>query len=65
MAFRQKSSELDLTVDEAYALLELAMTSPVKLDPVSEAAIQKLARFCRKAEPESGRSPLGFAEVAG
>ena len=37
---------LELTEEEAFALLSLAMTSPQKLDVASEKAIKKLAIFC-------------------
>jgi len=37
---------LELTEEEAFALLSLAMTSPQKLDVTSEKAIKKLAIFC-------------------
>lgn len=38
---------LELTEEEAFALLGLCITSPNKLDPTSEKAIHKLAEFCR------------------
>lgn len=37
---------LELTEEEAFALLALCMTSPQKLDATSEKAIKKLASFC-------------------
>ncbi len=46
-------SRLQLTEEEAFALLELAMTSPQKLTKVSEEAIHKLADYCRQIEPEA------------
>lgn len=38
---------LQLTEDEAIALLGLCMTSPLKLDPESEKALRKLAEYCQ------------------
>ena len=38
---------LELTEDEAYALLSLCMTSDLALDDQSEHALQKLAEFCK------------------
>jgi len=46
-------ARLQLTEEEAFALLELAMTSPQKLTKVSEEAIHKLADYCRQIEPET------------
>ncbi len=40
---------LELTDEEAFALLELCMTSPEKLTNVSELALKKLAEFCSKS----------------
>jgi hypothetical protein len=37
---------LKLTEEEAYALLGLCLTSPNKLDAVSEKALRKLAEYC-------------------
>lgn len=37
---------LRLTEDEAFAILSLCLTSPQKLDGISERALQKLADFC-------------------
>lgn len=38
---------LELTEEEAFTLLTLAMTSSQRLDDKSEAALQKLASFCK------------------
>ncbi len=38
---------LQLTEEEAFALLGLCMTSPQKLDVTSEKALKKLASFCK------------------
>ncbi len=40
---------LELTEDEAFALLALCMTSEMALDSESEHALHKLAAFCKKA----------------
>ena len=42
-----KSMELDLSEEEAFALLGLCMTSPNKLDATAEQAMRKLANFCK------------------
>lgn len=55
---------LELSLDEAYALLDLAMTSPNKLTAHSEKAIHKLAHYCRAIE-ETDESSLQSIEVAG
>lgn len=45
---------LQLTEDEAFALLGLCMTSPQKLDALSEKALRKLASFCKSRNREHG-----------
>lgn len=42
-----KSKELDLTEEEAFALLGLCITSPEKLDATAEHAMRKLASYCK------------------
>ncbi len=37
---------LRLTEEEAYALLGLCLTSPNRLDAISEIALRKLAEYC-------------------
>lgn len=37
---------LELTEEEAVALLGLCLTSPQRMDAVSEKALRKLAEFC-------------------
>lgn len=37
---------VELTEEEAFALLGLCLTSPQALDAISEKALKKLARFC-------------------
>lgn len=41
------TDRLELTEDEAYALLGLCMTSQLTLDPQSRNALNKLASFCK------------------
>lgn len=41
---------LELTEDEAFALLTLAMSSNIELDVTSEGAVAKLATFCRQTQ---------------
>lgn len=38
--------KLSLTEEESFALLELCLTSPTKLNVTSERALQKLANYC-------------------
>lgn len=47
MAFAPLSTRLELTEEEAYSLLMLALTSTQKLDKTSEGAVRKLAAFCK------------------
>lgn len=42
------SRRLELTEEEAFALLALAMTSANELDVTSQTAMRKLADFCRE-----------------
>jgi hypothetical protein len=39
--------ELRLTEDEAFSLLGLCLTSPNRMDAVSERALRKLADYCK------------------
>ena len=41
-----KPAGLELTEEEAYALLAMCLTSPQGIDGTSEAAIRKLAAYC-------------------
>lgn len=41
---------LELSEDEAFALLTLAMSSNIELDATSEAAVAKLAKYCRNKQ---------------
>lgn len=58
---------LELTEDEAYALLSLCMTSDMALDPQSEQAMRKLAEFCKshKNAKSNHTKPMigGFCEA--
>jgi hypothetical protein len=51
----QMSDRLQLTDDEAFALLSLCMLSEHELDALSERAIRKLADFCRSHGRGTGR----------
>ncbi len=42
-----QSTRLVLTEDEAFALLNLALTSEMRLDATSEKAVRKLADYCK------------------
>ena len=42
----QQPAGLELTEEEAYALLAMCLTSPQGIDGTSEAAIRKLASYC-------------------
>ena len=58
---------LELTEDEAYALLSLCITSDMALDGQSELALKKLAEFC-KSHKNSNRNHIkpvigGFCEA--
>lgn len=53
-----QSKELELSEEEAFALLGLCMTSPEKLDATAEQAMRKLANFCKS------RSHLGSEHTA-
>lgn len=45
---------LELTEEEAFALLSLCITSPVSVDEVSKQAILKLAEYCsQRSEPSN------------
>lgn len=57
-------SALRLTEEEAFALLNLAMTSPQKLDAASATAIRKLAAYCSSLDShhqEPAHSEYGTA----
>ncbi|MBX3118826.1 MAG: hypothetical protein KF784_07150 [Fimbriimonadaceae bacterium] len=48
-----KQAGLDLTEEEALALLTMCLTSPNGFDKTSEAALKKLAEYCvREFGPE-------------
>ena len=46
MSAGKEPEGLKLTEEEAYSLLGLCLTSPMALDPNSEAALRKLAEYC-------------------
>ncbi|MBS1722064.1 MAG: hypothetical protein JSS66_03540 [Armatimonadetes bacterium] len=63
-----KPDRLELTEDEAYALLSLCMTSDLQLDAQSEVALRKLAEFCKshkRAESNHSRPAIGGLCEAG
>ena len=41
------AERLELTEDEAYALLTLAMTAEIEMEPVAVQAVAKLAEYCK------------------
>lgn len=49
----QIHTRLELSEDEAFALLTLAMSSNLELDAVSEQAVAKLAKYCRNQQSVS------------
>lgn len=51
-ATHEEEATVRLTTEEAYALLLMCMMSPIKLDPVAEAAMRKVADACRRLHPE-------------
>jgi hypothetical protein len=46
MAIGKNPEGLKLTEEEAFALLGLCLTSPTRLDAISEKALRKLAEYC-------------------
>lgn len=57
------SGRLELTEDEAYALLSLAMTSGMKFDSESEKAVKKLAAFCKGQHHSCNHQPTNHCEL--
>lgn len=51
---------LQLTEEEAFALLDLVMTSTHKLDAIQEGAMRKLAKYCTQS---SNPRPSGDSEL--
>lgn len=49
---------MELTEEEAFALLGLCLTSPQPLDAVSENALRKLAAFCIRSSNHKNTYPL-------
>ncbi len=59
MILDRTSNGLVLTEEEAYALLNLALTSSLELDATSEKALHKLAAYCSQSSfsmPQPGAS---------
>ncbi len=50
---------LQLTEDEAFALLRLCLVSPGDLDGTASLALQKLARYCSQSREDSHHSGSG------
>lgn len=44
------AKRLELSEDEAFALLGLAMTAEMELDADAEKAVAKLAQYCREQQ---------------
>ena len=44
------NGRLELSEDEAFALLGLAMTASMTLDKTSERAVRKLAEYCKRKQ---------------
>jgi hypothetical protein len=57
------SERLQLTEEEAFALLSLCVMSEEQLDAVSERAIRKLADFCRSHPATSNHSRPADSEL--
>ena len=58
-----QTGRLELSEDEAYALLSLAMTSGMKFDKDSEKAVKKLAAFCKGHSHKSNPTKAGHCEL--
>ncbi|MBL8067715.1 MAG: hypothetical protein JNM28_04645 [Armatimonadetes bacterium] len=56
---------LELSEDEAFALLALAMTSEITLDPTSEKAVRKLVEYCKKHQRNHSIRPESNCELVG
>lgn len=53
---------LELSEDEAFALLTLAMASDLELDEASERAVAKLAKYCRNKQSITYRNGVTAAQ---
>ena len=49
---------LELTEEEAFALLSLCITSPVAVDETSKQAIMKLAEYCSQRSDSSNHTEI-------
>lgn len=56
---------LELSEDEAFALLALAMTSEIALDSTSEKAVRKLVEYCKKHQRNHSNRPELDCELIG
>lgn len=60
-----RSERLQLTEEEALALLSLCVMSEEQLDATSEKALNKLAAFCRKGKSnKSNHNRLAGSELS-
>lgn len=60
-----RSQRLQLTEEEAMALLSLCMMSEEQLDATSEQALKKLAAYCRKGKShKSNHNGLAGSELS-
>jgi|LakMenEpi03Aug12_release.lakeMendotaPanAssembly.Ray.scaffolds.fasta_scaffold1152032_2 hypothetical protein len=64
MILDRTSNGLVLTEEEAFALLNLAMTSSLELDPTSEKALHKLAAYCSQSSFHMPQPGAGEYEKA-
>lgn len=56
MTVGPRTSNLELTEEEAFSLLTLCLTSPTRLDTTSESAVRKLANYCTMTTGRGGQS---------
>jgi len=59
------TDRLELSEDEAFALLTLAMTSEIALDPTSEKAVKKLVEYCKRHQRNHTIRPELDCELIG
>lgn len=60
-----EKERLELSEDEAFALLTLAMTSEISLDPTSEQAVRKLVEYCKRQQRHHSQPPAEGLELCG
>ncbi len=59
------NDRLELSEDEAFALLTLAMTSEIALDSTSEKAVKKLVEYCKRHQSNHTSRPELDCELIG